>query len=193
MGFIQGSEVVKIGTSENLQARMRNLYIPMGNVLAVVPGSREVETGYHRLFAEYQVNHRMREMFRLEGHLKRFLGGQAEDSDLPACEPSLIQSASAHPEPATPVIPAGGDPRGVLVSIAEVIERGFAPRATVKALRQDRYRSDKGQLPEGLEFPEVAERNGQTERFWSSEITEFNAQRRWYASRGRASTKEHAS
>ena len=72
------------------------------------------------------------------------------------------------------------DPRGVPVSLVEAVEDGHAPGATVKALRQDRYRSDKGELPDGLVFPkpvtEVAP--GQTERFWSAEIAEFNLRRR---------------
>jgi len=73
-----------------------------------------------------------------------------------------------------------GDPRGVPVPLAEAVERGFAPGATVQALRMDRYRSDKGELPDGLKFPEpIAEVTpGQTERFWSNEIAEFNKKRR---------------
>ena len=72
------------------------------------------------------------------------------------------------------------DPRGVEVSLAESVAGGYAPGATVQALRQDRYLSDRRELPDGLTFPEpVAEvRNGQAERFWSSEIAQFNAQRR---------------
>jgi len=76
--------------------------------------------------------------------------------------------------------PVTGDPRGVPVTLAEAAERGYAPGATVQALRMDRYRSDKGDLPDGLRFPEpIAEvAPGQTELFWSGEITEFNAARR---------------
>ena len=72
------------------------------------------------------------------------------------------------------------DPRGEPVSLAEAVDRGFAPGATVQALRMDRHRSDRGELPPGLRFPEpLAEvGNGQAERFWSAEITAFNAQRR---------------
>ena len=72
------------------------------------------------------------------------------------------------------------DPRGVPVSLAEAIEHGDAPGATLKALRQDRYRSDKGELPAGLVFPKpVAEvAPGQTERFWSAEIADFDTRRR---------------
>ena len=73
-----------------------------------------------------------------------------------------------------------GDPRGVPVGLAEAVERGFTPGASVQALRMDRHRSDRGELPGGLRFPEpIAEVTpGQTEQFWSSELAEFNAARR---------------
>lgn len=70
------------------------------------------------------------------------------------------------------------DPRGELVSLTDAVELGYAPGATREALHMDRYRSDKGQLPDGLVFPEVAEKIGQKELFWSSEISAFNAKRR---------------
>jgi hypothetical protein len=78
------------------------------------------------------------------------------------------------------VVTGSGDPRGEPVSLSEAVEGGYVPGATVQALRQDRYLSDKGKLPDGLEFPlPVAEvRPGQTERFWSTELAEFNAARR---------------
>ena len=77
------------------------------------------------------------------------------------------------------------DPRGVPVSLAKAERDGLVPGATLKALRQDRYLSDKdeqdgGNRLGGLRFPKpVAEvRNGQTEEFWSGELTEFNEARR---------------
>ena len=70
------------------------------------------------------------------------------------------------------------DPRGELVSLKEAVDKGYAPGATREALHMDRHRSDRGGLPEGLTFPEAAGRAGQTELFWSAEITAFNAQRR---------------
>jgi hypothetical protein len=74
----------------------------------------------------------------------------------------------------------GGDPRGEPVSLSEAVDGGHAPGATVKALRQDRYLSDRKELPDGLKFPEpvVEVRPGQTARFWSSEIAAFNEARR---------------
>ena len=80
----------------------------------------------------------------------------------------------------TPGPVTGSDPRGVLVSLAEAVAAGFAPGATVQALRMDRHRSDKGELPGGLKFPEPDPEasRGQTERFWSSELAGFNAMRR---------------
>jgi hypothetical protein len=73
-----------------------------------------------------------------------------------------------------------GDPRRLLVSLAEAVAAGFTPGATAAALRMDRHRSDKGELPGGLKFPEpVGEAvSGQTERFWSADLAEFNAARR---------------
>ena len=47
------------------------------------------------------------------------------------------------------------------MSLLEIVQRFILPRGTkdehkkhVQMLRQDRYRSDKGELPDGLEFPE---------------------------------------
>jgi hypothetical protein len=74
---------------------------------------------------------------------------------------------------------ATADPRGVLVGLAEAVEREFAPGATVQALRMDRHRSDKGELPDGLRFPEPGGNDGaQKELFWSAELIEFNKARR---------------
>ena len=77
------------------------------------------------------------------------------------------------------------DSRGVPVSLAEAERDGLVPGATIKALRQDRYLSDKdeqdgGNRLGGLRFPKpVAEvRNGQKEKFWSGELAEFNEARR---------------
>ena len=75
--------------------------------------------------------------------------------------------------------PVTGDPRGVLVGLADAVERGVTPGATLKALRMDRHRSDKDQLPDGLTFPEPGGYDGmQKELFWSAELAEFNAARR---------------
>ena len=77
------------------------------------------------------------------------------------------------------------DPRGIPVSLAEAERDGLVPGATIKALRQDRYLSDKdkqdgGNRLGGLTFPApvIEVRNGQTEKFWSAELTEFNEARR---------------
>lgn len=79
----------------------------------------------------------------------------------------------AHTGPVT-----GSDPRGVLVGLAEAVRDGYAPGATIQALRMDRHRSDNGELPDGLTFPEPAGSDGQKELFWSGEIAEFNEARR---------------
>jgi len=84
------------------------------------------------------------------------------------------------------------DHRGVRVSLSEAVGGGYVPGATLKALRMDRHRSDKGELPEGLVFPEVAGVRGEkTELFWSGELAAFNAARRgsWPVTRDNPSTK----
>lgn len=80
----------------------------------------------------------------------------------------------------TGAVTGAPDPRGVPVSLSEAVEGDWTPGATVKALRQDRYLSDRGELPDGLEFPKPVKEvgPGQTERFWSNEIAEFNKVRR---------------
>jgi hypothetical protein len=77
-----------------------------------------------------------------------------------------------HAEPVT-------ESRGKLVSLAQAERDGLVPGATKRALQMDRHRSDKGELPGGLKFPEPAGRDGeQTELFWSAELTAFNEARR---------------
>lgn len=71
------------------------------------------------------------------------------------------------------------DPRGVLVSLTEAVQQGMVPGASKRALEMDRHRSDKGDLPDGLRFPEPGRLDGsQKELFWSRELTEFNEARR---------------
>ena len=71
------------------------------------------------------------------------------------------------------------DHRGVKVSLAEAVDGGYVPGATLRALQMDRHRSDRGELPAGLLFPEPAGMRGEkTELFWSAELAEFNAARR---------------
>jgi hypothetical protein len=91
-----------------------------------------------------------------------------------------ITAGQAADAACTPGPVTDGDPRGVLVSLAEAVAAGFAPGATVQALRMDRHRSDKGELPGGLKFPEPVREavSGQAERFWSADLAGFNAARR---------------
>jgi len=71
------------------------------------------------------------------------------------------------------------DHRGVKVSLAEAVDGGYVPGATLRALQMDRHRSDRKELPAGLLFPEPAGMRGEkTELFWSAELAEFNAARR---------------
>jgi hypothetical protein len=75
------------------------------------------------------------------------------------------------------------------MSLLEIVRAFLLPSGTpeeqknlAQALRQDRYRSDKGQLPDGLVFPEPvgvnAGFNGQAELFVPSQVIEFNTARR---------------
>lgn len=74
------------------------------------------------------------------------------------------------------------------MSLLKIVKVFLLPRGTdeeqkklAQMLRQDRYRSDKGELPNGLEFPEparVADDGRQTEEFIPSQVIEFNAARR---------------
>ena len=78
------------------------------------------------------------------------------------------------------------DHRGVKVSLSEAVKDGHVPGATLRALQMDRHRSNKGELPPGLTFPQRAGMRGEkTELFWSAELSEFNASRRgsWPAAR----------
>lgn len=51
-------------------------------------------------------------------------------------------------------------------------------RGTLKALRMDRHRSDIGELPEGLRFPEPVRTEGQKELFDVAAVQAFDEQRR---------------
>ncbi len=68
-------ENVKIGTTTNLKGRMSSLYVPMEDVLAIVPGGEDMEDAYHDRFRSSQVTDDGRqELFRLDASLKFFLG-----------------------------------------------------------------------------------------------------------------------
>jgi biotin operon repressor len=65
---------VKIGTTENLRQRMKAMYVPLENVLAVVPGGRGEETAYHERFKASRVHDDpRRELFRIDPQLRDFL------------------------------------------------------------------------------------------------------------------------
>ena len=74
------------------------------------------------------------------------------------------------------------------MSLLEIVRAFILPHGSVEeqkkqaqALRQDRYRSDKGELPDGMLFPEpaeIAEDGRQTEKFVPLAVVEFNEARR---------------
>lgn len=71
--FIYSGGLIKIGYSSNWVQRLED--ISQGcphpaEMILVMPGDREMEAGYHKLFAEYRMN---REWFRCEGKMRDFL------------------------------------------------------------------------------------------------------------------------
>lgn len=192
------SEAVKIGTSTRLMSRISSVSYAatLADVLLLLPGGQEVETAWHREFREYRIEE-FRELFRLKGRLKDFLSWSPPRVPLtvrlkqrmsrrllvqpelkPAPQPKAERAFMPEPEP---------DPNEP-ISLLEIVGAFILPRATreeqlkyVQRLRQDRYRGDRGELPEGLEFPEparVADDGRGTELFVPLQVIEFNAARR---------------
>lgn len=154
---------VKIGTSTRLKVRVKGVSYgaTLRDVLLVIPGGHNVETAYHRRFAEYQLEG---ELFRLEGDLKAFVGAAGEPLPL---EPN--------PEPVNKPIVAGWNVEGM--GLSDIVAAGLVS-ATVKALRMDRHRSDLGELPDDLKFPEPVGLDGQKELFDIAAIQAFDELRR---------------
>lgn len=167
-------EAVKIGTSTRLLSRITSVSYAatLADVLLLLPGGREVEAARHREFRDYQIDE-FRELFWLKGRLKDFL-------DWSPPGPESESEIETTPEPVTVFAPQSvTDPRGFPLSLGDAVERGLTPGATKRSLQMDRHRSDKGQLPDGLKFPEPAGMRGEkTELFWSSELAGFNEARR---------------
>ena len=63
------------------------------------------------------------------------------------------------------------------MGLSDIVAAGLVA-GTVKALRMDRHRSDLGELPDGLTFPEPAGQDGQKELFDVAEMQAFDAARR---------------
>lgn len=70
--FARVGRNVKIGTTGNLRARMRRFYLSLDDVLAVVPGDRQVETLYHQRFSSAKFKDRA-ELFHPDLRLRLFL------------------------------------------------------------------------------------------------------------------------
>jgi hypothetical protein len=72
--FVRVGRHVKIGTSTNLRGRMQSLYLGLDDVLAVVPGGKDLEGAYHRHFAASRIERDGRvELFGLNLRLRCFL------------------------------------------------------------------------------------------------------------------------
>ena len=165
--FARVGEGVKIGTTTNLKSRMQSFYVRLENVVAVIPGGRATEAAYHRLFADLRIEDgARRELFRLDGQLKHFLSSQTVPVGLTACV------SSTESFPAAVAIPPVTE-----MGLSDMVTAGLV-RGSLKALRMDRHRSDLGELPEGLRFPEPVGQDGQKELFNVAEVLAFDAQRR---------------
>jgi len=163
---LMGDGTVKIGTSENLAVRMRSLYVPLDDVLAVVPGGRETEDAFHKRFEKYQVHGgTRRELFRLEGRLERFLSGHPDEDEKDAAQPAPPPEPAPFSEP----IPSPGlrePPSEPLASVTEYAALRGLSRPRLHTRRQ-RWRN-KG-------WPEVAghdEANKDAELFVIRELDE---------------------
>lgn len=182
--YFRDSRAVKIGTSTRLGKRVGNITYgaTLSDVLLLVSGDRDVEHAYHQRFREHQIQG---EVFRRAGDLAAFLANppwSAPTSGVPA-------RPMPEPEPFGPI----ADPRGIPVSLSEAVRHGYAPGATLHALQMDRHRSNCGELPEGLMFPEPAGmRDRKTQLFWPAELSEFNMARRgsWAATKSNPATRQ---
>lgn len=94
--FIYSAGLVKIGFSTNWLARTDAVCQGCPHyacVVLVMPGSRNIEAGYHALFSDYREN---REWFRCDGKLREFLLLYASDvgkEDLLAAEAHFHEGA----------------------------------------------------------------------------------------------------
>ena len=129
--FARMGENVKIGTSTNLKARMKSFYIPLEDVLAVVPGGKEVEDAYHKRFEASQVTSDFRrELFRLDWRLRFFLGLDrtttegAETLNLPLILPVEEEVGSVLGlDDELRVIEGGGSGAWNLERVADIVNR----------------------------------------------------------------------
>lgn len=127
--FARMADGVKIGTTVNLSLRMQDLYVPLRNVLAVVPGGKETEDAYHDLFEEYRIRDPGRkELFRMSGRLEQFLHSQTK-------------GVWDEPAEGLPVLLRGKDmPPTDLVSLREYADLRKASWAALHA-RRHRWRA----------------------------------------------------
>ena len=188
----QGREAVKIGTSTSLKARLRSVsYVAeLEDVLLLVPGGRNVEVLFHQRFRECQIPP-YAELFWREGQLGAYLAAVPPVSPAAAYE-ARFRNFEAKSEPKyepkpEPEVQPGAGPPDTPMGLVNIVRAFILPHGTpeqqrkyAQRLRQDRHRSDRGELPGGLVFPKPLTEvvPGQTELFWPGEITEFNMTRR---------------
>jgi hypothetical protein len=200
-------EAVKIGTSTRLKKRVSSVSYAaeMEDVILLVPGGHDVETLFHNRFREYQIQP-FAELFWREGRLGEFLAMAPAVSFATAFAARVrrrfTKNPKAKPEPKykpqpelqsrpEPALEAAPDPEPEIpllntpMSLLEIVRAFIVPEGTAERqakytqrLRQDRYRSDKGELRDGLVFPEPVEVDSQTEKFLPAAVIEFNEARR---------------
>lgn len=205
----QGREAVKIGTSTRLKKRISSVsYVAeMEDILLLMPGAHDVETSFHNRFREYQIKP-YAELFWREGELSAFVAmappisfaaafkarirrnftknprAKREPKYRPQPEPEVPAAPQPVPEPAPEPEPDLDTPMSLLNIVRAFILPHGTPVQQMKythRLRQDRWRSDRGELPGGATFPEpaeIAEDGRQTELFIPAQLIEFNAARR---------------
>jgi len=150
---------VKIGTTVNLRTRMRNLYVPLENVLAVVPGGKDEEDAYHERFEASRIHDDpRRELFRIDPQLRDFLhlGPEfrpQEERPLSAADGTLPAPLPVFP--ALPVVP-NVPPKAVQV----LLQLLATPEGTTASQAGAALRKSKGS---GLDYLTALRKQGLAE------------------------------
>lgn len=197
----RGREAVKIGTSTRLKTRIGSVSYAaeLEDVLLLVPGGHDIETLFHDRFREYQIPP-YAELFWRDGQLGAFLAmappvsfaaafaarvrrrftKNPKAKPEPEYEPQLRPEPQPEPQPEPEAAPDPG-PEAISpdapMGLSDIAAAGLVS-CSVKALRMDRHRSDLGELPDGLKFPEPVGLDGQKELFDVAEVQTFDALRR---------------
>jgi len=159
--FARIGDNVKIGTSTNLRARMRALYLSLDDVLALIPGGEDVEDACHRQFAESRhPDYARPELFCMSGPLSRYLHSLHEAATRTPQEPPSRAAA----EPATPAAVSDGEPEApAMMPLRQACAEGIL-RCSLDAARKAAQRPG---------FPAVAGWNGLSAQYYTAELQAF--------------------